>query len=183
MSGQPVSPPELERKICEHFIEDHPRSALPLNALMLVAARTHHWLALKRYSVSIQLGTTYPPARRYKPTLRYYGPYVRHLIIGGDTSFDDICDYLFACPTLIDLDRPLTTNLMSLSPADFKEPAFAHITHLDVTSAKRSHWKALSSLPMLSHLAINETVDINILRQLLQRCKRLEILLAVNGGH
>jgi hypothetical protein len=77
----------------------------------------------------------------------------------------------------------LSTNLTSLSPADFKEPGFAHITHLDVTSAKRAHWKALSSLPMLSHLAINETVDIDILRQQLQRCKRLEILLAVNGGH
>lgn len=40
MGGQPIFPPELERKIFELLVKDHPKSALPL---MLVAARTHHW--------------------------------------------------------------------------------------------------------------------------------------------
>ncbi|KAF9478367.1 hypothetical protein BDN70DRAFT_880057, partial [Pholiota conissans] len=200
MCGPPILPPELERKIFELVVEEHPKSALPV---MLVAARTHYWVASILYNVSNQLGRTYPPVRGSNPNVKYYGTYVKHLIIGGDKSFEGLCRYLSACPNLIDiaiwtncsmkrflglfsdlkLER-LSASLISLSPADFRSAAFAHLTHLDATKcgAKWAQCQGFVFLPHLTHLAINDMIDIDTLRQLLQRCERLKILLAINRG-
>ncbi|KAF8965533.1 hypothetical protein BDZ97DRAFT_1811166 [Flammula alnicola] len=202
-SELPILPPELERKIFElAVVLEHPSSALPL---MLVAHRTHRWIASVLYNIANQLSKIYPAKRGdpSKPDLTYYGPFVKHIILGGDMKAEKISMFFSSCPNLIDvalwshcrtkaflgffddmkLER-LSTNISTLDPEDFQTSALSNITHLDITKFGSGwpRWKDLTVLPRLTHLAINEVVDVDIIRRLLHHCKQLQILLLVEVG-
>ncbi|KAF8965540.1 hypothetical protein BDZ97DRAFT_2057867 [Flammula alnicola] len=199
-SESPILPPELERKIFEFVVQENPSSALPL---MLVAHRAHSWIASILYSVVDQLGLQLYPPKGNLPAadLNYYGPFVKHIILGGDMDIEEISKFFIACPNLIDIAlwssfpakhflkffeaiklQRLSMNLSSLDIVDFHGPTFSFITHLDVTAFREgwSCWKAMTYIPRLTHLAINNEVDVDILRQLLHDCKQLRILLIVD---
>ncbi|KJA18362.1 hypothetical protein HYPSUDRAFT_218282 [Hypholoma sublateritium FD-334 SS-4] len=203
----PFFPIELEKKIFELAVRQSPQCA---TSLMLVAARVHNWIASIRYSVAHHLaGQVYPGRKIYMPThyvheympdIKYYGPFVKHLLVGGDLTVNDINKMLLSCPNVIEfglwsphparefllcfrelkLER-LSANLSSLNLAD---PAFSQLTHLDVTDLGTTwqQWQALTYIPRLSHVAINKSVDTDILIRLLRHCPKLEILMIVKNS-
>ena len=136
----------------------------------------------------------------YTPDVKYYGFFVKHLLVGGDLIINDINKMLLSCPNVTDLGlwsahpardfllcfrelrlERLSANLSSLNMAD---PAFSQVTHLDITELASTweKWKGLTYMPSLSHVAINKSVDTDILLRLLQQCSKLKILLIVKNS-
>ncbi|KDR67806.1 hypothetical protein GALMADRAFT_1062899 [Galerina marginata CBS 339.88] len=117
-----------------------------------------------------------------------------------DLGWITLAQFLNECPNLINLAlwshhptkqllnsiekmslQRLSTNLSSLDEQDFKGPAFSCITHLDITGLKGdwARYKVLTHVPQLTHIAINEVVDMQAIHHLLQYCPKLQILLVV----
>lgn len=144
--------------------------------------------------------TRIPNTDRFDLDVRYFGQFVRHLMIGGKATYDWIGLFLEACPNLIDLAlwtsiptkdflplfsnlklQRLSVNLSTLDESDFRSPALSYITHLDVTvfGEDLERWKMFAYLPVLTHLAINNAVDREIVQYLLRHCATLRILLLI----
>ncbi|KAF9050490.1 hypothetical protein BJ165DRAFT_1525709 [Panaeolus papilionaceus] len=64
------------------------------------------------------------------------------------------------------------------TPIPFNLPMFRNITHLEVISATPSwsKWQYLEALPSLTHLALGGVVSRVLIRNLLRRCERLQVL-------
>lgn len=133
------------------------------------------------------------------PDIKYYGSFVKHLLVGGDLTVNDINRMLLSCPNVIEIGlwsphpareflpcfrelrlERLSANLSHLNMAD---PAFSQLTHLDVTEIGTTweQWQVLTYVPYLSHVAINKSVDTDILLRLLRHCPKLKILMIVKN--
>ena len=140
--------------------------------------------------------------------VKYFGPFVKHLIIGGPyLNHDSLTTFLKACQNLGDLAlwthiptrellpvlrmlslTRLSTNLTGLTFEELTDSAFTHITHLDITGFENGphigwpEWRAFTHFNSLTHLAINEVMDNSpdeIIYNLLRDCQRLQILLII----
>ena len=153
----------------------------------------------------------FPPRSDQAPTIsfKYFGPFVKHLIIGGPhLERDSVINFLVAChnignlalwthittreflPALevLSLNR-LSTNLAGLSFEDLTSSTFRNITHLDISPGLDDtepyncwpEWRAFSHLTFLTHLAINDLMGNfdEIIRNLLRDCQHLQILLII----
>ena len=140
-------------------------------------------------------------------SLEYFGPFVKHLIIGGRyLEHDSLIAFLEACYNVGDLAlwthipirellpvlgvlslTRLCTNLSGLNFEELTSSVFANITHLDITGFDNDpdigwrRWRAFTHFTSLTHLAINEVMENsdNVIHNLLQSCRRLQILLIV----
>jgi hypothetical protein len=160
--------------------------------------------------VATQLLHLYFPPRENNlstTSVEYFGPFVKHLIIGGPyLEHDSLITFLEAChnvgdlalwthiPTrellpvlkMLSLTR-LSINLSGLKFEELTSSAFTNITHLDITVFDRGphigwpQWRPFTHFTSLTHLAINEVMDNSdeIVHNLLRDCQRLQILLIV----
>ncbi|KAF9526865.1 hypothetical protein CPB83DRAFT_857112 [Crepidotus variabilis] len=209
----PRFPPELEQEIClqTYFLcttTKKPRSV----HLMLVARRFHDWVAKHKYCTLQQLSHEHNIFEKLVPASsgKYYGPFVKHLMMGGAQDKDQLETLLRHCPNVVDLAiwsphdtslfvellatesrsvrlRSISTNFSSLSEDDIVGPAFSKVSHLDVTNMggkELARWTILTRLPELTHLIINEEVTPEVIRCLLKGCQHLQILvLARSPGY
>ncbi|KIM45609.1 hypothetical protein M413DRAFT_24776 [Hebeloma cylindrosporum] len=204
----PIFPPELEREIFEVAV--HSNKNKRFVNFMLVARRVHDWIASDIYCIASQLPQNSFPPRKWgalTTSVEYFGPFVKHLIIGGPSwDHDSLAEFFEACHTVADLAlwthipirelRPvlerlslkrLSANLTGLDFEDLTNSIFASITHLDITRFDRGphigwpQWRAFTHLTFLTHLAINEPMDDSdeIIQNLLRGCQRLRILLII----
>ncbi|KAJ7466432.1 hypothetical protein FB451DRAFT_1260865 [Mycena latifolia] len=65
------------------------------------------------------------------------------------------------------------------SPINFGHPLFASVTHLDVfdTLYDVEQLQGIATLPVLTHLALNTSVDTTFLEQILEACMSLQVLI------
>ncbi|KAJ7448996.1 hypothetical protein FB451DRAFT_758690 [Mycena latifolia] len=65
------------------------------------------------------------------------------------------------------------------SPINFGHPLFASVTHLDVfdTLYDVEQLEGIATLPVLTHLALNTSVDAAFLKQILEACTSLQVLI------
>jgi hypothetical protein len=117
------------------------------------------------------------------PSLEYFGPHVKHLIIGGrHWEYDSLTKFLGTCHNLVDLAlwthiptreflpifemlslNKLSTNLAGLTFDELTSPTFASITHL-----------ALNKGP-------GDPGPDGVVHRLLRGCQRLKSLLIVQN--
>lgn len=158
------------------------------------------------YRIARQFYAPYlPDVDNGGPSLNYFGQFVKHLFIGGECSLEKIRQFLSSCPNLIDLAllthypiklvldlldnlklQKIMTNMTSLREEDIRgSAAFFHVTHLDITALGKDldRWRPLKYIPILTHVAINETVDRDVFQYLLQHCAFLKILLVVQAAY
>ncbi|KAJ7446017.1 hypothetical protein B0H11DRAFT_2249198 [Mycena galericulata] len=193
----PFFPPELEREIFELSAHRHPRSA---PKLLLVAHRVLTWIEPLIYRV-ISIERNNAPilhAFRLKPT-QFFDNNVQHLFVDSVTD-DEVEEILSACtgirsfvlfgsspsllPTVLRL-RPqklaiqLDTLFGRIDLVDFTLPLFTTITHLDlydIPSEFIRPWPNLALLPALTHVALLADTPLDVKKQVLRNCSRVEVL-------
>ncbi|KAJ3503613.1 hypothetical protein NLJ89_g8353 [Agrocybe chaxingu] len=177
--------------------------------LMLVAKCVRDWVRPELYRIFTQVSDremdTFP---RPDANLDDVGRFAHHLIIGGSRTSDEINRFLTSCPNVYNLAiwstehivdflpqlrrlplRRLSANFRSLSDEQWLGPPFCNLEYIDVVRM-RGHswddWKILTTLPRLTHIAVNSIVEVQVIRNLLSECRHLKslVLLAhtVNWG-
>ena len=154
----------------------------------------------------IKCGEDFPNS----PTkLEDVGAHVRHVLYDGDGDVEeDLIQRVFKfCPNLEDFAlwhspfhpdwlplvsrlqglRLLSANLSVLVPVVYQNPIFHNLTHLDVVESSGIRWidcwkQMTRHLSSLTHLSINEDVEVEVLRELLAQCLRLHLLLVLNSA-
>ena len=124
------------------------------------------------------------------------GFHVRRVLFNGDVEEDLVQRVFKFCPNLEDFAlwhspfrprwfplispglRLLSANLSVLVPMTYQQPIFHNLTHLDVVASSGIRWidcwkQMAQQLSSLTHLSINEDVEVEVLIELLVQCFRL----------
>lgn len=145
-------------------------------------------------------------------TLDHYGTYVRHLLLGRDTTSQDLFHYLSACPNLINLAiwtheagpdhlpfmtkmplQRLSANVEKIfgSVQEFSDacrgghPALVRLTHLDIINAHGTweDWAGLAHLRDLMHLSVYAFIsDDRFLDGVLEHCTQVHVMKLSEDG-
>ncbi|KDR82407.1 hypothetical protein GALMADRAFT_821794 [Galerina marginata CBS 339.88] len=201
---EPRLPQDLEQLIFVRCASDWPSE--PTSRLLLVAKRVHAWVRPILFQVFRQAPPFFPDFKKYPSLqLKDVGRFTKHLIIGTSNLPEDTDFLLASCPNLHNFAfwsnhsfkdaflaiqrlplRRLSAILDELIPEDFFSPVFSNLTHLDVISYKYDwdQWIPITSLPCLTHIAINNTqFEASVVSNLLLRIqlRALIILLGENS--
>ncbi|KAJ7623845.1 hypothetical protein DFH06DRAFT_1230462 [Mycena polygramma] len=204
---EPRFPPELERKIFETAALADPQEILvfcraarrvwiwtePLlySVLWVHAANaTSLWAALACKTAGFSTSAVH----------------VRHLFLGEGSGLSqtEIRTLVAICPNLVDFAvyglvapgllailggmqlRRFTIDLQRLFRVsgfiDFKHPMFVSVTHLDILrdiadTQDLGAFRYLAMLPALTHLCLGNAAPLQLFRDILSRCKSLEVLI------
>ncbi|RXW20409.1 hypothetical protein EST38_g5432 [Candolleomyces aberdarensis] len=205
MAGSTI-PPEIERAIFDIFLSNNPRDG---TIVIRLAKRFRDWYEYLPYRVvNLLRGERHffnvKDEDIQPPSMQYIGHYIHHLLVGDELDVEAITQTLQLCPNLHNLGlwsphsvtslfpvlqtlklRELSTKMALLVPEEFESPAFAFLTHLDMMdydSDEWSHWKALGSLPSLTHLALTTSNSINPfkIQPIIDKCQKLEVLILIS---
>ncbi|KAJ2932282.1 hypothetical protein H1R20_g4806, partial [Candolleomyces eurysporus] len=199
-------PPEIERAIFDIFLSNNPRDG---TIVIRLAKRFRDWYEYLPYRVvNLLRGErdffNVKDKNIQPPSMQYIGHYIHHLLVGDELGVESITQILQLCPNVHNLGlwsphsvtsffpvlqtlklRELSTKMALLAPEEFDSPAFAFLTHLDMmdyNSDEWPHWKALGSLPSLTHLALTTSNSINpfMIQPIIDKCQKLEVLILIS---
>ncbi|TFK58928.1 hypothetical protein BDN72DRAFT_851538 [Pluteus cervinus] len=180
------------------------RASIPI--LMRVSRLAKTWTEPFLYSAIIRhTDATEPlPAPSYSPPserLESYAHHVRHLLVVFHVDWDIVRDHLRLCtglttvslwchalsPDIVDLLsrlslRHLAVNIQELFrrelPDDYKHTLFRCVTHLEILGYDLT-WEELSglrNLPQMTHLALNDIEDSDLVESILESCPNLKVV-------
>ncbi|TFK60351.1 hypothetical protein BDN72DRAFT_883640 [Pluteus cervinus] len=200
---EPRLPPEIERLIFEDVAWMY-RSSIP--RLILVCRRVKDWTESILYSIVIRRSETpYPSYEPPIERLPAYACHVHSFLAFFEIDGTIIRDYLRLCKNLTNLAlwceptcpdllqlleelprlRNLTIYLSAVFPdgppytLESKSGAFQGLTHLELMDDEIS-WKDISGfvggLEGLTHLALNDINDEQLVCDILENCPRIRVL-------
>ncbi|KAJ6546612.1 hypothetical protein B0H10DRAFT_2130982 [Mycena sp. CBHHK59/15] len=200
-------PVELERDIFELAAWLHPET---IQTLILVAKRVCIWIEPLLYHVVLLRGggdserllrmmDSKPP--------EFLREHVRHLALSSTISRSDVKRILSMCTNITDLAlwtgdtypdllsemgrlnnlAQLSINLyevfgrnQSPSPVQFEQPAFSHLTHLDIFSTlPEVLWPVFGKIPHLTHLSFTDYYVPELLAHVIDVCQSLQVLIVL----
>ncbi|KAF8216913.1 hypothetical protein K438DRAFT_2007653 [Mycena galopus ATCC 62051] len=197
-------PSELEREIFETTAACFP-GFIP--TLLRVCRRSHIWIEPLLYRIVILSDTRANSAALLSilasktPTFLHNA--VRHILIQNYSgTVDSVLDSLIEkCSGTVNLstDTQLDPEHMKMclqklaltmpseksTWAGFAHPLFVSITHLDLYQGYTRDqwawrdWSGLASLPVLTHLALSQSIASEIISQVVVECPRLVVIVVV----
>ncbi|KAJ7435864.1 hypothetical protein FB451DRAFT_1571296 [Mycena latifolia] len=207
MDTDPVFPPELEQEIFETTALMHP-GTMPallrvarrihiwieplLYAVVRVNSHPPHYdmaQAVLRASKSSRTRTLFRFVRHlFLETPSIWDPEATREVLKLCTSLMDFASNISLDPTLLPVLGELRLRTLSTACSDlfggphlvdFKHPAFAGLTHLDLFDDIRQHLHMRAQIPLLpcTHLSLNDEVPWDVVQMFLAQCPRLEVLI------